>query len=136
MKGASDGGLYVPHSENRFPGYDIETKELDAETLRKYIFGGHVAEYMETLADDDEERYKSQFSGYIEDDIEADGLEELYAEAHKLIREDPFKKVESDAPKKTKEEWKAESKKYRSKKLTKEEKEARVQAKIAELTSQ
>jgi large subunit ribosomal protein L5e len=77
MKGASDGGLYVPHSENRFPGYDIETKELDAETLRKYIFGGHVAEYMETLADDDEERYKSQFSGYIDDDIEADGLEEL-----------------------------------------------------------
>merc|ERR1712072_1318606 len=33
---------------------------LDAGTLRKYIFGGHVAEYMETLADDDEERYKSQ----------------------------------------------------------------------------
>jgi len=136
MKGASDGGLYVPHSENRFPGYDIETKELDAETLRKYIFGGHVAEYMETLADDDEERYKSQFSGYIEDDIEADGLEELYAEAHKQIREDPFKKAESDAPQKTKEEWKAESKKYKSKKLSKEEKEARVQAKIQELKAQ
>jgi large subunit ribosomal protein L5e len=136
MKGASDGGLYVPHSENRFPGYDIETKELDAEVLRKYIFGGHVAEYMETLADDDEERYKSQFSGYIEDDIEADGLEELYAEAHKQIREDPFKKVESDAPKKSKEEWKAESKKYKSQKLSKEEKVARVQAKIQELKAQ
>lgn len=136
MKGASDGGLYVPHSENRFPGYDIESKELDAETLRKYIFGGHVAEYMETLADDDEERFKSQFSGYIEDDIEADGLEELFAEAHKQIREDPFKKVESDAPKKTKEEWKAESLKYRQQKLTKEEKEKRVQAKIAELKAQ
>jgi len=65
MKGASDGGLYIPHSEKRFPGYDIESKELDAETLRKYIFAGHVAEYMETLADDDEERYKSQFQGYI-----------------------------------------------------------------------
>lgn len=50
MKGASDGGLYIPHSSSRFPGYDIEAKELDAETLRKYIFGGHVAEYMETLA--------------------------------------------------------------------------------------
>jgi len=59
MKGASDGGILIPHSEKRFPGYDIESKELDAETLRKYIFGGHVAEYMETLADDDEERYKS-----------------------------------------------------------------------------
>ncbi|KAF2746304.1 hypothetical protein M011DRAFT_527098 [Sporormia fimetaria CBS 119925] len=136
MKGASDGGLYVPHSENRFPGFDIETKELDAEVLRKYIYGGHVAEYMETLADDDEERYRELFKGYIDDDIEADGLEELYAEAHKQIREDPFKKAESDAPKKTKEEWKAESQKYRQKKLTKEERLKRVQAKIAELKSQ
>merc|ERR1712098_14811 len=77
MKGASDGGILIPHSEYRFPGYDIESKELDADPLRKYIFGGHVAEYMETLADDDEERYKSQFQGYIDDEIEADGLEEL-----------------------------------------------------------
>lgn len=133
MKGASDGGLYVPHSENRFPGYDIETKELDAETLRKYIFGGHVAEYMETLADDDEERYKSQFQGYIDDDIEADGLEELYAEAHKQIREDPWKKDEDEGDKKSKEEYKKESLKYKQKKMTKAEKEERVKAKIAEL---
>lgn len=133
LKGASDGGIFVPHSENRFPGYDIESKELDADTLRKYIYGGHVAEYMETLADDDEERYKSQFQKYIDDDVEADGIEDLYAEAHKAIREDPFKKSESDAPKKSKDEWKAESKKYRNKKLTYDEKKKRVQAKIAEL---
>jgi len=136
MKGASDGGLYIPHSENRFPGYDIESKELDAETLRKYIFGGHVAEYMETLADDDEERYKSQFQGYIDDDLEAEGLEELYTEAHKQIREDPFKKDEDEGDKKTKEEWKKESLKYKQKKLTKAEKEARVKAKIAELKAE
>jgi large subunit ribosomal protein L5e len=133
MKGASDGGILVPHSENRFPGYDIETKELDAETLRKYIFGGHVAEYMETLADDDEERYKSQFQGYIDDEIEADGLEELYQEAHKQIREDPFKKVEGAEEKKSKEEYKKESLKYRGRKLTKEEKLEKVKARIAEL---
>jgi len=133
LKGASDGGLYVPHSEKRFPGFDIETKELDAETLRKYIFGGHVAEYMETLADDDEERYKSQFQGYIDDDIEADGLEELYAEAHSQIREDPFKKDEDESKKKTKEQWKAESQKFRVKKLTKAQKEERVKARIEEL---
>ncbi|CAI6332415.1 unnamed protein product [Periconia digitata] len=133
MKGASDGGLFVPHSENRFPGYDIEGKELDAETLRKYIFGGHVAEYMETLADDDEERYKSQFSGYVDDDLEADGLEEMYTEAHSQIREDPFKKEEGAEPKKSKDEWKKESLKYRSQKLTKEQKEARIQEKIKEL---
>ncbi len=130
MKGASDGGIFIPHSENRFPGYDIETKELDAETLRKYIFGGHVAEYMETLADDDEERYRSQFQGYIDDDIEADGLEEMYQEAHKGIREDPFKKDDEEGEKKSKEEWKAESKKYLKPKMSKEEKMERVKAKI------
>lgn len=133
MKGASDGGIFVPHSENRFPGFDMESEELDAETLKKYIFGGHVAEYMETLADDDEERYKSQFQKYIDDDIEADGLEDLYTEAHAAIREDPFKKYTSEAPKKSKDEWKAESKKYRSVKLTKAERDAKVQARIAEL---
>merc|ERR1712070_649606 len=122
--------------EERCPGYDIETKELDADTLRRYIFGGHVAEYMETLADDDEERYKSQFSGYIEDEIEADGLEELYSEAHSQIREDPFKKDPEAGSKKSKEEWKAESKKYRTPKKTKEQKEATVQQKIKELAGE
>jgi large subunit ribosomal protein L5e len=133
LKGASDGGIFVPHSEKRFPGYDIETKELDADVLRSYIYGGHVAEYMETLADDDEERFTSQFSKYTEDDVEAEGLEDLYTEAHAAIREDPFKKAESDAPKKTKEEWKEISKKYKTPKSTKAEKEARVKARIQEL---
>ena len=137
MKGASDGGILVPHSENRFPGYDIETKEMDPETLRKYIFGGHVAEYMETLADDDEERFKSQFQGYLDDDIEAEGLEELYQEAHKAIREDPFKKDEDEdgEEKKTKEEWKEESKKYRTGKMSYDERKERVKAKIEAVRS-
>jgi large subunit ribosomal protein L5e len=136
MKGASDGGILIPHSEKRFPGYDMETKELDADTLRNYIYGGHVAEYMEGLADDDEERFQSQFAKYIEDDVEAEGLEDLYTEAHKAIREDPFKKVESDAPKKTKEEWKAESKKYKTPKSTKEQKQENVRQKIQELLAE
>ena len=137
MKGASDGGILVPHSENRFPGYDIETKELDAETLRKYIFGGHVAEYMETLADDDEERFKSQFQGYLDADVEADGLEELYTDAHKAIREDPFKKdEEAQGEKKSKEEWKAISKKFKQVKLSKEERHERVKAKIENLRAE
>jgi ribosomal protein L18 len=49
MKGASDGGLYIPHSENRFPGYDSESKALDADTLKKYIYGGHVGEVNQPL---------------------------------------------------------------------------------------
>ena len=132
LKGASDGGILVPHSENRFPGFDMESKELDAEVLRKYIFGGHVAEYMETLADDDEERYKSQFQKYIDDDIEADGLEDLYTEAHAAIREEPFKKNE-EASTKSKEEWKKESLKFKATRLTLAQRKERVQEKIAEL---
>lgn len=56
LKGASDGGIHIPHSGKRFPGFDIETKELDDEVLKKYIFGGHVAEYMESLEEEDDER--------------------------------------------------------------------------------
>ena len=89
LKGAVDGGLAIPHSEKRFPGYDRDGKEYDAETHKKYIFGGHVAEYMELLEEEDPERYQSQFSAYIEKEIEGDSLEELYQEVHKKIREDP-----------------------------------------------
>ncbi|PHH71854.1 hypothetical protein CDD80_4953 [Ophiocordyceps camponoti-rufipedis] len=135
MKGASDGGILIPHSEKRFPGYDVETKELDAETLRKYIFGGHVAEYMETLADDDEERYQGQFQKYIDDDVEAEGLEDLYTEAHSAIREDPWKK-ESGEGKKSKEEWKAISKKYRTLKTPKAEKDKKVQERIQKILAE
>jgi large subunit ribosomal protein L5e len=135
MKGASDGGIFIPHSENRFPGYDIETKELDAETLRKYIFGGHVKEYMEALADDDEERFNSQFQGYLDDEIEADGLEEMYQKAHKAIRENPFKGDEDEKPKKSKEEYKAESLKYKKFKKSYEERQEHIKTRIEELKS-
>jgi large subunit ribosomal protein L5e len=133
MKGASDGGLFIPHSENRFPGYDQESKELDSDTLRKYIFGGHVGEYMETLADDDEERYKTLFQGYIDDDLDAEGLEELYADAHKAIREDPTKKDDDEGQKKSKDYWKKESKKYKTNKLTYDEKRENVKERIAKI---
>ncbi len=134
LKGASDGGLYVPHSENRFPGFDIEGKELDAEVLRKYIFGGHVAEYMEELADDDEEKFKQIFKRYLDDDIEADAIEDIYTEAHSKIREDPsFKPTEK---KFTKEQYAANSKKYRQYKLTAAERKERIQKKIAALQQQ
>lgn len=130
LKGASDGGLYVPHSPNRFPGWDIEGEELDAELLRKYIFGGHVAEYMEELLDDDEERYKLLFKSYLDDDIEADDLEEIYTEAHEKIRADPsFKPTEK---KFTKEQYAAESNKYRQRKLTKEQRDAKIAQRITE----
>jgi large subunit ribosomal protein L5e len=95
MKGASDGGIYIPHSETRFPGYDRENKSLDSELLRDYIYGESVAEYMRYLEEEDEERYKKQFARFIEEGISADDLEEIYEQGHAAIRADP-----SPAPKK------------------------------------
>ncbi len=36
----------MPHSEKRFVGYNRDDKSLDADTLRKFIYGGAVADYM------------------------------------------------------------------------------------------
>ncbi|KAF5388030.1 hypothetical protein D9615_000455 [Tricholomella constricta] len=125
MKGASDGGIYIPHSEKRFPGYDPESKELDAEVLKKYIFGGHIAEYMESLEEEDDERFKKQFSTYLADGVGSDDIEEIYTNAHAAIREDPtFKPTEKSK------DWKAESAKYRTARLTLEQRKANIAAKI------
>merc|ERR1712216_1032137 len=89
MKGAADGGLDIPHSEKRFPGYDRDGKEYDADMHRERIFGGHVGEYMEYLEEEDNQKYQEHFATYIAEDVEADGLEELYEGVHEKIREDP-----------------------------------------------
>lgn len=89
MKGAVDGGLNVPHSDKRFPGFDAEKDTCDAEVLRKHLFGGHVADYMRQLHDEEPERYKKQFSRFIKAGITADDLESMYQKAHEAIRKNP-----------------------------------------------
>jgi len=98
MKGALDGGIDVPHSESRFVGYSKEDKKLDAATLRKYIFGGHIADYMNHLASESPDKYKKLFSRYVKDGIKGTDLENLYKKAHAAIRADPSaKKVSKPA---------------------------------------
>jgi len=121
LKGAADGGLDIPHSNKRFPGYDRDAKEYDADMHRERIFGGHVGEYMEYLEEEDNTKYKEQFAGYIAEEVDADGLEELYGEVHEAIREDP-----SPAEKK---EFAPDKSFKRKSKLTHAERKARVQAK-------
>ncbi|XP_071489045.1 large ribosomal subunit protein uL18-like [Diadema antillarum] len=91
LKGAVDGGLEIPHSNKRFPGYDAESAEFSAEVHRKYIFGGHVADYMKELQEEDE-AYKRQFSQFIKHNITPDNLEQMYKNAHAAIRADPVAK--------------------------------------------
>ncbi len=63
-------------------------------------FSGHVSEPMEKkLADDDEERFSTLFKSYIADGIDADSLEDIYADAHEAIKENPtFVPTERSSP--------------------------------------
>lgn len=94
LKGAVDGGLHIPHSVKKFPGFKEPEErgqdyEYDAPAHLERILGNHVSEYMEMLQEEDPERYKVAFSSFIENDIEADGLEDLYKECHAKIRAEP-----------------------------------------------
>jgi len=92
MKGAVDGGLEIPHKEKRFVGYDASAPADYVQVLRKYIYGGHVSEYMSELAEDDEDAYKRQFSRFIAHGVDADNMEDMYKDAHAAIRADPVHK--------------------------------------------
>jgi len=93
LKGATDGGIDVPHNDHRFPGSKREGTEWQTqpEVHRKYIFGGHVGEYMKQLADDDESAYNRQFKRYVDAGISGDDLEAIYTKAHAAIRKEPTK---------------------------------------------
>ena len=57
-------------------------QEFSAEVNRNRIFGQHVAEYMKSLQEEDEEAYKKQFSKYIKNGIGPDNVSpssKLYA---------------------------------------------------------
>ncbi|CAL0328034.1 unnamed protein product [Lupinus luteus] len=128
LKGALDGGLDIPHSDKRFAGFDKEKKELDPEVHRKYIFGGHVSNYMKTLIEDEPEKYQTHFSEYIKRGIEADGLEALYKKVHAAIRADPTAKKSGKQPPK-------EHKRYNLKKLTYDERKNKLIARLQALNS-
>jgi len=118
MKGVADGGIDVPHSETRFFGYDTESKKYDAEAHRGRIFGAHVADYMRSLKEDDEDAYKRQFSKFITAGVGADQMEGMYKAAHAAIRANP----EPLAPK----EKKVEKKRWTAKRQTLPERKNRV----------
>jgi large subunit ribosomal protein L5e len=99
LKGATDGGIDVPHNDHRYPGSKREGTEwtTSAETHRKYIFGGHIADYMKSLQEENEEAYNTQFKRYIEQNVSPANFEQIYTKAHAAIRADPNKKVRQAA---------------------------------------
>lgn len=123
LKGAADGGLAIPHSTKRFPGYDSEGDSFSAEVHRNHIFGKHVGDYMAMLQDDDEEAYKRQFSQYIKNGVTPDTMEEMYKKCHAAIRENPDAKAKS-----TKE---VKAKRWNRAKISKKQRDDRVKQKKA-----
>ncbi|ESQ37050.1 hypothetical protein EUTSA_v10002621mg [Eutrema salsugineum] len=119
LKGALDGGLDIPHSDKRFAGFNKESKQLDAEIHRNYIYGGHVSNYMKLLTEDEPEKFQTHFSQYVKKGVDAENIEELYKKVHAAIRADPNpKKTVKAAPK--------EHKRYNLKKLTYEERKNKL----------
>jgi len=140
LKGACDGGLDIPHNDRRFPGTKKEGSDYvsNAETHKKYIFGGHVSHYMKELKENDEEAYGKQFSAYIAAGVDGEGLEAMYKAAHKAIRADPSKaRGKTDLGRfKTREGKKPKEfpkKQWNKLKLPKKQRAGRVRQKITNL---
>lgn len=125
LKGALDGGLDIPHSDKRFPGYDNSSKEFNPEVHRKHIFAGHVSDYMGHLLKEDEDAYKRQFSKYIALGIGPEDIEGIYKKAHEAIRADPSRKPS------TKDRSKVVKKRWNRKRLTLSERKNRLRQKKA-----
>jgi len=72
LKGASDGGLDIPHNPKRFPGYMREAKKFDPEDMKDRVTGGHVAAYISFLKEEDPEALEKVFANYIKHEVDDD----------------------------------------------------------------
>jgi len=139
LKGATDGGIEVPHNDHRFPGSKREGGEwkTDPKQHRKYIFGQHISEYMKSLQEENEEHYNKQFKRYVDLGITPDSMEKLYTAAHAAIRKDPLKprgdkelgRFGTRSKAKTGKET-YEKKKYNRQKISNKAKQARIRQKL------
>jgi len=144
LKGATDGGIDVPHKDRRFPGSaksEEEGKkyEPNAEKHREYIFGLHVARYMKELKAEDGDLYNRQFKQYVANSVEADGIEATYKKVHAAIRADPVKKRGANElgnfktrkePKKEGTKYPKPKKPFHRKKVSNAQRKGRVQQKL------
>lgn len=93
LKGASDGGLEIPHSTKRFPG--SKDGKYNAETHRQRILGAHVASYMKRLKEEDEEAYKKQFGAFVKAGVTHEKIGDMYKKAHADIRKNPTRETKA-----------------------------------------
>jgi len=144
LKGATDGGIDVPHKDRRFPGSaksEEEGKkyEPNPDKHREYIFGLHVARYMKELKAEDVDAYGRQFKAYIAAGVDADGIEANYKKIHSAIRADPVKKRGAlelgcfktrKEPKKEGTKYPKPKKPFHRTKVSNEQRKGRIQQKL------
>lgn len=84
-QGCLDGGLEMPYNEKRMVGFEAENKTLDTEVLEKYIFNGHVGEYMEEMEEESPEKYENHFAVYHKAELTYDTMEDVFKEVRALL---------------------------------------------------
>jgi len=111
MKGASDGGLLVPHSEKRFPGFKVikaevttnkrgkkveeanegKKTEFDPKVHKEHIMGAHVQAWYDIKKKEGADALKKQFSNWTKclDANKAKSIPDVWAKVHAAIRADP-----------------------------------------------
>merc|ERR1739845_208145 len=95
LKGACDGGLHVPHSVRKYPGYFREETgkkgTYDAGVHKSRIMGAHIDQYMEELKNESEDDFNKQFSKWNKclSDAQVESCEDLFIKVHEGIRADP-----------------------------------------------
>jgi len=118
MKGAVDGGLYIPHNTKRFPGYHVEKIEavrnkrgkvekkegksggsLNAKEHREHIMGTHVQKYMDLLKKENKDKFTKQFKVWEKclTAAKAANTEALYKKVHSEIRKSPARPKAAEA---------------------------------------
>jgi len=93
LKGACDGGLHVPHSVTKYPGYFREEGQkkgtYDAETHKARIVGSHIDAYMDELRENEDD-FNKQFSKWNKclQSAKVENVEALFKKIHEGIRKD------------------------------------------------
>lgn len=136
LKGATDGGMHIPHSVKRFPGSKKTDGrwKYDAEVHRKRIFGVHVESYLKHLQTENPEKLKKNFGKWVASG-QIGKIENLYKSVFEAIRKDPTlkKKARPHAPVHQRIGTKIKTSKgeyNRPKKLTNQDRKDRVKQKI------
>jgi large subunit ribosomal protein L5e len=125
LKGVADGGVYIPHSNSRFPGYDEAKPEADNTKLRDRILGTHVDKYLTSLKGT--EKQNVQFRRWLECLTKSGSktIAELYKKVHAEIRKNP-----DHVKREAKKDPKREHVKFHKKRLTNVQRKDNIRKKI------